>query len=139
MYYLKRKKGSLDNFFFKEVAGKYKHLPSTLELVLVLNHGQASAQRTFRVSSIVVTNFYHLTKTYNPMKNSSLSPQIFPVTKSLLNSVKSVLQYYIQYPKKEESKNQENEQSAQVEFFLLRDFRIKKTNCQMYWHYYKPQ
>ena len=60
------------------------------------------------------------------MKSSSFSPKTFPVTNSPQKSIRSILQCYTEYPKKELAKKQENEQSAQVDFFINEILGSKK-------------
>ena len=59
------------------------------------------------------------------MKSSSLLCLTSPVTKSLLKSVRYILQYNTQYPKKDQAKKQENEQSAQIHFIINEILELK--------------
>ena len=112
-----KEKGCLDYFYIKKVeVSEYKNLASVLKLVL--SDGQASMERAYSLHNIIPNfnlkdiSIISRKLIIDHMKSNFLSPQMFPVTKFLLKSVRSPRQRYSEYLKEEQPKKKENEHSA---------------------------
>ena len=81
----------------------YKILSSVSKLVLVLSHGQAAVERGLSVNNKVLNvNMHEISITsrkliIDHMNSHSLLPQSFPITKSLLKSVRCSRQGYLEF------------------------------------------
>ena len=92
----------------------YTNLLPILKLVLVLSYSQANMEKCFSVNnSVLKCNMSEKSimlwkLIIDHMKVHNLVPQFFPITKSLLQSVRSSRQRYKQYFwEREESKHQD--------------------------------
>ena len=98
----------------------YKILSSVSKLVLVLSHGQAAVERGLSVNNKVLNvNLHEISITsrkliIDHMNSHSLLPQSFPITKSLLKSVRCSRQRYQEFLREKESLWKQNAQCTQL-------------------------
>ena len=110
----------MDKFFIKQTGiVSYTNLLPILKLVLVLSHGQANVERCFSVNNNVLKcdmsekSIMSRKLIIDHMKSHNLLPQSFPITKSLLQSVRSSRQRYEQYLREREESKCQNEKTEQ--------------------------
>ena len=97
----------------------YTNLLPILKLAHVLSRGQANVERCFSVNNIVLKcnmpekSIMSRKLIIDHMKSRNLLPQSFPITKSLLQSVRSSRQLYEQYVREREESKHQNEKTEQ--------------------------
>ena len=110
----------LGEFFMKQTGiVSYTNVLPNLKLVLVLSHVQANVERCFNVNNNVLKcnmsekSIMSQKLIIDHMKSHNLLPQSFPITKSLLQSVRSSRQRYEQYLREREESKCQNEKTEQ--------------------------
>ena len=95
----------------------YTNMLPILKLVVVLSHGQANMERCFSVNNNVLKcnmsekSIMLWKLIIDHMKSHNLLPESFPITRSLLQFVRSFWQRYAQYLREREESKHQNEKT----------------------------
>ena len=97
-------KNRLDSFLWKYMGSdsNYKSIWLIFKIILVLSHGQATAERGFNENKMLLAENLDMESLIaqrmicNYMKRKNFESHNFPISKNLISSVKSALQKYQQ-------------------------------------------
>ena len=111
-----RKIQRFDNFYFRQVVGKYPNFAFIMKLILTLSHGNASVERGFSVrnSSLTMNQSVETMTAWcfviDHMQSNNLKPASIELPSKMLLAVKCT---YRKHAEAKEAKNKKTELSAQ--------------------------
>ena len=124
-------------FFFNNVEIKLpKELASSLKIVLVLSHGQASVERIFSVNNTIMKdNLKSESVTarkviIDHMRSKELKAHSLPITKNLVHSVKQSRRRYQEFLSQQREESKKNEIADQLELLdaNINEMVLRKTS-----------